>query len=80
MISAIKNKEDFKQFLYNDLEKAVFNDYKELQIIKSKYPKAIMSGSGSTYYILENLEKSLLDNNYEFINGLSFISTGVEIV
>ena len=38
----------------NDLEWAVIDDYKELQTIKYKYPDSIMSGSGSTYYIIEN--------------------------
>ena len=34
----------------NDLEWALIDDYKELQIIKSQYPASIMSGSGSTYF------------------------------
>ena len=63
-ISALENSEDFKQYLYNDLEYAVFDDYKELQEIKANYPKSIMSGSGSTYFILENCEKSLLSDEY----------------
>lgn len=36
----------------NDLEWAVIDDYSELQKIKTLYPKSIMSGSGSTYYIV----------------------------
>ena len=55
MLEAIKNDKDIKPFLYNDLEYAVFNDYEELQTIKRIYPQAIMSGSGSTYFVLENL-------------------------
>lgn len=34
----------------NDLEWAIVDDYTELQTIKKMYPKAVMSGSGSTYY------------------------------
>ncbi len=79
MLDAISKKLDIKEYLYNDLEYAIFDDYVELQKIKSVYPHAIMSGSGSTYFILENLEKSLLSDDYEFINGLSFISDGVSI-
>ena len=79
MIEALKKGEDIKDFLYNDLEYAVFDDYKELQKIKENYPNAIMSGSGSTYFVLENLDKSKLDDSFEFINGLEFIPTGVDI-
>lgn len=77
MLKAIQTNEDIKPFLYNDLEYAVFDDYKELQDIKSAYPKSIMSGSGSTYFVLENLEKSKLNDNFEFINNLKFIPDGV---
>ena len=77
MLEAIKNDKDIKPFLYNDLEYAVFNDYEELQTIKRIYPQAIMSGSGSTYFVLENLKSSKLDENYEFINNLEFISEGI---
>ncbi len=77
MINAIRSGEDIKPFLYNDLEYAVFDDYKELQEIKTTYPNAIMSGSGSTYFILENLNKSKLNSSYDFINNLTFIENGV---
>ena len=77
MMAAINNGEDIKPFIYNDLEYAVFDDYEELQNIKKVYPQAVMSGSGSTYFILENTEKSALDNNYQFINKLRFINHGV---
>ncbi len=77
MLQAIKEKKDIKPFLYNDLEYAVFDDYKELQEIKSMYPNSIMSGSGSTYFVLENLAESKLNDNFEFINNLNFISNGV---
>ena len=73
MINAIESGDDIKKFLYNDLEYAVFEDYKELREIKSKYPSAIMSGSGSTYFILENIPTL---PGYQTINGLEFIETG----
>ncbi|MCM1296019.1 MAG: 4-(cytidine 5'-diphospho)-2-C-methyl-D-erythritol kinase [Muribaculaceae bacterium] len=78
MIDSIKIGTDLKQFLYNDLETAVFNDYIELQKIKEAYPDAIMSGSGSTYFRLDN-NINLLDG-YWTKSGLKFISTGVEEV
>ena len=79
MLIAILDNEKLNPFLYNDLEYAIFDDYKELQAIKSAYPEAIMSGSGSTYFILENIEKSNLDESYEFINNLKFIPDGVSL-
>ena len=80
MFISIMDRDEISPYLYNDLEYAIFDDYEELQKIKEAYPKSIMSGSGSTYFILENLESSKLDNNYEFINNLSFIEDGVTIM
>lgn len=77
MLKAIQLGEDVKPFLYNDLEYAVFDDYEELQIIKKAYPNSVMTGSGSTYFILENLEESKLGEDYEFINNLELIQNGV---
>ena len=76
MIDSLKIGTDLKQFLYNDLETAVFDDYKELQQIKEKYPNSIMSGSGSTYFTLnENFEPM---ENYWIKNNLNFIEDGVK--
>jgi len=75
MIDALKIKTDIAQFLYNDLETAVFNDYTELQNIKQMYPKSIMSGSGSTYFLLNDNIKNI--DGYWVKNGLKFISDGV---
>ena len=80
MLISILDGDEITPYLYNDLEYAVFDDYSELQEIKSVYSKAIMSGSGSTYFILENLQTSSLDDNYEFINNLKFVPTGVGLV
>lgn len=77
MLEAIQAGKDINPFLYNDLEYAVFENYKELQEIKSAYPQSIMSGSGSTYFVLENLPASKLGDDYEFINHLNFIPNGV---
>lgn len=77
MIDAISRNESIDNYLYNDLEYAIFDDYSELQEIKKHYPQSIMSGSGSTYFILDNIEKSSLNDTYQFINNLNFISHGV---
>ena len=77
MIDTINKQADIKPFLYNDLEYAVFNDYPELQKIKSMFPDSIMSGSGSTYFVLENLTNTNFGADFQVINNLEFISCGV---
>lgn len=76
MIDSIKIGTDIRQFLYNDLETAVFDDYEELQRIKEIYPQSIMSGSGSTYFTLDNSIQDI--DGYWTKTDLKFISTGVE--
>ena len=78
MIQALESGNDITPFLYNDLEYAVFDDYKELQHIKKTIPNATMSGSGSTYFILKNFDGDLGDN-YQIIKNLKFIEDGVNI-
>ena len=77
MIDAINKQADVKPFLYNDLAYAVFNDYPELQKIKSMLSDSIMSGSGSTYFVLENLANTNFGADFQVINNLEFISCGV---
>jgi len=79
MLEAINNNQDIEPFLYNDLEYAVFGDYSELQVIKKAHPNAVMSGSGSTYFVLENLKETKLNTDYLIINNLEFINDGVSI-
>lgn len=78
MVKALKYGKDIKEYLYNDLEYAVFDDYKELQNIKKILPDSIMSGSGSTYFILDNIEQNF-SNEYQVFKGLHFISEGCTV-
>ena len=65
----------------NDLEWAVIEDYSELQKIKSRYPQAVMSGSGPTYYALDTeISSSEEFKDFLIINGLHAIPHGVKIV
>lgn len=60
----------------NDLEWAVIEDYQELQFIKEKYPQAIMTGSGSTYFALDSeLEPQ---EGYWVKNNLKTIDFGIK--
>ena len=80
MIEALNQNKDIKEFLYNDLEYAIFDDYNELQYIKNKLPNSIMSGSGSTYFILEDINSINFPDEYLIIKGLHFIPNGCSAV
>lgn len=80
MLDALNLGEDITKYLYNDLEYAVFDDYKELQAIKDIYPDSIMSGSGSSYFVLRDAETLLDTEKYQTISGLKFIDNGVCLV
>ena len=79
MIKAIKENQDIKKYLYNDLEYAIFDDYKELKEIKQNLPQSIMSGSGSTYFVLDKNLKNNFSNEYQVIQNLNFVNFGVSI-
>ena len=59
----------------NDLEWAVIDDYEELQTIKRLYPNSMMSGSGSTYFVINDGFKPL--EGYEIFNNLKAVSYGI---
>lgn len=79
MTTKLVNGAKVKDCLHNDLEIALHRDYVELQKIKSAYPKSIMSGSGSTYFILEDDIQNALGDEYWYKTGLKAIYSGVSI-
>lgn len=77
LIAALKsNNSNINEFLHNDLEIALINDYSELKEIKTEYPESIMSGSGSTFFILQNKVDKTSDN-FWIKTGLKSIPYGV---
>lgn len=67
--------------LYNSLEKAVINDYKELLEIKEAIPESMMSGSGPTFFVLKRFApKSFDTERFLVIEDLHFINDGVKIL
>ncbi len=67
-----------KSLIYNSLEKALLNDYKELNEIKTNVKNSLMSGSGSTFFVLnDKLEGNFDTNEYKIIEGLKTIPQGV---
>lgn len=60
----------------NDLEWAVIDDYPQLQYIKQKYPNSLMTGSGSTYFMIDGeFDK---EEGYWVKNGLHAVDFGVK--
>lgn len=75
LIKALKSEESIIPFLHNDLEIALINDYTGLLEIKKLYPKAIMSGSGSAFFAIE--ENFSEHKNFWTKNTLKSINSGV---
>ncbi len=70
-----------KSLIYNSLEKALFPYYEELRLIKRNVKDSLMSGSGSTFFVLnDKIETDLNKNNYQIFENLKTISKGVEEV
>ncbi|MBQ9246128.1 4-(cytidine 5'-diphospho)-2-C-methyl-D-erythritol kinase [bacterium] len=76
----LKNQFD-EALLYNSFEKALFPKYKELRHIKSTIKNSLMSGSGSTFFVLKPFINADLNNSdYDIFENLKTIKTGVETV
>lgn len=66
--------------IYNSLEKAILNDYEILREIKSKIKSSLMSGSGSTFFVLSDTLGTKFGNDFEIFENLKTIPKGVEEV
>lgn len=71
-----KEKDEKRKNYLNDLEWAIIDDYKELSLIKNKYPDSMMTGSGSTYFIINGSFEDL--DGYWVCNDLVSINEGVK--
>ena len=77
LVEALKSGDkNIEKLLHNDLETAVINDYNELQEIKMKYPESIMSGSGSTFFVL-NKKVDKINDRFWVKAGLKSIPYGI---
>ena len=78
MLDSLNNGNNIEPLLYNDLEQAVYPYYEDLQKIKHANPNSIMSGSGSTYFCLnESINK--VEDFWQMCN-LKTISSGCKIM
>lgn len=75
---AEKEKTPERENFINDLEWAVIDSYPALQKIKEKYPQAVMTGSGSTYFAFDT--EFLPLEGYWIKNNLKTIPNGISIV
>lgn len=62
----------------NDLEWAVIDSYPELRYIKQKYPLSVMSGSGSTYYVINETIKP--EKGFWIQNNIKSVPYGVRVI
>jgi len=70
-----------KSLIYNSLEKALFPKYPQLKQIKDNVENSLMSGSGSTFFVLSSYIKTKLKKeDYDIFENLKTINTGVEEV
>lgn len=67
------------KLLYNSLENAVIDDYRELREIKTALPNAMMSGSGPTFFVLEEKVNQKFENML-VIEGLKTTTEGVKAI
>lgn len=68
-----------KKLLYNSLEKALFPCYEELRKIKTALNDSLMSGSGSTFFVLKDkIDADLNRSDYDIFENLETIETGVQ--
>ncbi len=74
----IKGKFD-KSLIYNSLEKALFPVYTELLEIKCNVKNSLMSGSGSTFFVLDSHINTVIDKTkYDIFENCTTINSGVE--
>ena len=72
--SEFGNRNDFQ----NDLEWALIDDYEELKTIKKLYPESVMSGSGSSYFSVN--EEFTPMEHYWTANNLQATAQGICIM
>lgn len=75
---AEKEKTPERDEFINDLEWALIDKYPQLQLIKTQYPQAAMTGSGSTYFAFDTEFPPL--EGYWVKNNLKTIKEGISIV
>lgn len=69
-------KADIEKFLHNDLEIAIIDGYEQLKKIKSMYPDSLMSGSGSTFFVLKEIIPTA-NSSFWVKNNLKSIPFGI---
>lgn len=71
-----KGNADIEKYLHNDLEIALIEDYTELKTLKTSYKNSLMSGSGSTFFVLQE-GITPIDDSFWTATNLKSIPYGV---
>lgn len=82
LVNLIKNNQFNKSLIYNDLELPLLKEVNEFKLIKNMKPNAIMTGSGSVFYIVNDIfnYNDFNEDKYLIFNNLKTIDKGYEVL
>lgn len=82
LIRLIQNKQFDKELIYNDLEYPLLNEVNEFKNIKKIKPNAIMTGSGSVFYVINDTFSydDFNPDKYFIFNSIKTYNKGYEVL
>lgn len=82
LIRLIQNKQFDKELIYNDLEYSLLNEVNEFKNIKKIKPNAIMTGSGSVFYVINDTFSydDFNPDKYFIFNNIKTYNKGYEVL
>ena len=82
LIRLIQNKQFDKELIYNDLEYPLLNEVNEFKNIKKIKPNAIMTGSGSVFYVINDTFSydDFNPDKYFIFNNIKTYNKGYEVL
>lgn len=82
LIRLIQNKQFDKELIYNDLEYPLLNEVNEFKNIKKIKPNAIMTGSGSVFYLINDIFSydDFNPDKYFIFNNIKTYNKGYEVL
>lgn len=79
LVELLENGQFDEKLIYNSLENALFPSYPQLQTVKNSLNGSLMSGSGSTFFILKSkLGVDFNNNDYQIFENLETTGNGVQ--
>lgn len=82
LVKIIQNKQFDEKLVYNDLESPLLNEVNEFNNIKKVKPNAIMTGSGSVFYIINDTfdDNDFNPDKYLIFNNIKTFNKGYEVL